>query len=632
MGQQILAMMRFLFLLCLCLCILATTAFAATAAPAPWAFQPLAAGYAAGATDPTGALLPGLISDAARARLAAWAPVLRETHNRLNTAVLYYTHGEVGAEDDMLAGLLACGIQPVCGTDVAGRRLIIAAKAAQQANVRALREAVAAGAVLCITPDADPAVAKAFNADKQLVGDQRCMFSNVVVGRGYVQYLVCSPTFGAPGYRQLLHDLLQRAGVSEEFGFTGSDGFDPRGLLGFMLESADGTQAYLVAVAQQAVHARLYLNPRVNGVRDLNAGTTLAWQPPAWEADPHGRYIELSLAQGDVALLALLEETPGGSVQVQPAQYSLGDEPTLAVQVQRVDADGHPAPRTHVFHVALRGADGSTPDGAQAYATGPSPQVLLLPVTAVASGRWRLVADDLTDGAHAECVIDKRAPGAPAPGVRLSWTWPAAMVRGRPLPATLTLTASDAQAALPHFPLVFCDEPGVAVSIGKPHSSGAGTLAVPFSFTVPPATAAKAIFFCLDADCQVLGGAALALPPAYRLTLDPLPPLAPGAIQATLRGAVVSSVADSPTLAISLDIPASCVISGSRRFTVQPGKPGTPALFSVTVRVRGLPARIAVAARVPGFAPLRGEWTLARGDSGAGLQALPHIPDPLSQR
>ncbi len=648
-------MIRNICLLFLCLCALACATLAVAQATAPFAFHAPGYGYLDGVVDPTGALLPGRAGAVARARLAAWAPVLRETRNRYNTEVLLYAHGGGGADDGMLAGLLACGIQPAYGATLSGRRLIIAAKAARAGEVTALRAAVEAGALLYITPEADPAIARAFglipasnkmstprvidlsglrgdfpalagvkisaspagggnvsagSTLKRVNAGKRLIAWSGAVGHGRVLYLNCTPTPGVPANRALLHALLQRAGVQEAFSFTGASGSAAAGILGFLLESVDGTQAYLVAVATQQQHARLYLRDRrLTSVRDLDTARTLPWHTNA-----RGRYVEVSLAQGDGTVLALLAGRPGGSVQVLPAQASVGDEAVLAVQVKRVDATGHLLPCSHAFRVSLRGVDGAPLAGTPVTAAGPSPQVLLLPITrAVTPGHCSLAADDLTDGTQTCRALEKRAPGKPAPGVQLTWGLPPELVRGRPLHGTLTLTAPVTGGALPQVPLVFCDEPGVAITIDRPHASGAGVLIAPFTFTVPPTTTARSIFLGVDADCHVLGGTVLALPPAYRLELDPLPRLAKGATQMTLRGTVVSSVAAAPALDIMLGIPAACFISGGQHLTVQPAQPGTPASFSVTVRLHGLPtSRIQVFALAPGFPPVRAEWNMAK--------------------
>ncbi len=501
----ILSSARYACLLFLCLC---AAAWSLAAAAAPFAFQPAASGYFDGVVDPSGILLPGHVSAVVQARLDSWAPVLRETRNRLRTEVLLYGHGWVGMEDGMLAGLLACGIQPECGSEVNGRRLIIAAQAARQADANALHAVPSRRGRCYASPrrltrrsrrhsgltllrgkprapckldlhglqDDFPTLAgvqitaslarggtvNAHSPLKRVMSGKRVIAWYGAVGQGRVLCLNATPSPGVGAHAALLRALLQRAGVAEAFRFTDASGHAVDGIVGFQVESADGTQSYVVAAAQQQVHARLYLsNRRLTGVRELDTAKSMTLH-----TDARGRYVEVTLAQGDGTLLVLREGAPGGTLQVQPAQYSLGEETALAVQVKRVDAVGCRVPLTHAFRVSLRGADGAVLPGATVSAAGPSPQVLMLPITpAVVPGRWQLMAEDLTDGTRVGSTIDKRLPGTPAPGLRLSWELPREVMRGCPLHGTLTLTSPGADVALPRFPLVYCDEPGVGIEV-----------------------------------------------------------------------------------------------------------------------------------------------------------------------
>jgi hypothetical protein len=512
-------------------------------------------------------------------RIHPLAPVLLGVRNRVETGVLYYHPGWSSLENGLFEGLLACGVQPDCGTNTTGRKLLVLQRSSGAPDTNAIIRAVRDGAGLVFTPDAYSNAAPAFGltllpvsipagikhtpaieldlsvlkesfpglngthvlgipggegvlaSDSPLQavrqGDRTIAWTGVV-GKGWVLCLNARLPLNRPASGAFTRAMLDRAGIRESFRFADETGAFHSDILGSVVETADRSQAYVIVVteAKTNVQSRLYAaDPTLHAVRDLCAGRTLEWKQ-----DARGRYVDVNLPKGVGAILSLLKEKPAdGRLQVTaPAAVAGGT--TLDLVISRLPGNGVPLRTAHTYRVHLLDAGGKELPGLSVWGTGPDPVRLSIPVALTdPDGEWTVLVEDLTDGATAAVKLTKtEAPG------------------GRPVAASL-----------------------------------------------PPK-----------------------LQPPFRVLLDSTPVLEGDVILVALKGRVTTSLVDAPEVTIEPAVPAGFLMDGPARLTLNP-KPGAPAAFVFNYRLsrvdaqslrggrnQGVPVRLTS----PGLEPIETRW------------------------
>lgn len=410
-------------------------------------------GYGDRIVDRDGRLTPsGTMLKTVHDRIQPNAPILLAVRNHLSKDVLYWAPGWSSMENGLFEGLLACGIQPDCGTNVTGRKLIVMQKSSRTQGSDSVRPAAEAGAIVVMTTAAADAALAAFGitAAQPTAGgkedattaptpfDMRTLKNvlpsvaggpiNLRPGRGVIvshdsplkpiqsgdQTLAWAGPVGQgwalcfngdlPLDRRanahLMRAVLEYAGVPLPFQFTDGSGEPDPDVLGAMVETPDGSQRYLIVVSEaaRAVHTRLRPGAGVNTVRDLCSGASLPWAE-----DGAGRYVAVDLAQGVGTFLALLPEAVAGGLKIE-APETVADGETLRLTVTRLDADGRAVRAAHTIRMRVAAADGQELPALTRWSTGTGPVRLSAPIALNdPPGAWTVEVDDLTDG-HREQV------------------------------------------------------------------------------------------------------------------------------------------------------------------------------------------------------------------------------------
>jgi hypothetical protein len=350
-------------------------------------------------------------------RIQPLAPVLLGVRNRIDTDVLYYHPGWASLENGLFEGLLACGVQPDCGTNLTGRKLLVFQDSKGTTDSNALIHAAREGAGLIFSPIAYSNVAAAFNLPLSpvLIGARTNGWTGRV-GQGWILGLTTPLPTNRPANAAFMRALLDQAGIKETFRFTDEAGAFHPGILGSLVETADRSQSYVIVVAESAadIQSRFRpMDPAILAVRDLCAENTLEWKQ-----DAAGRYVEVNLPKGVGTMLALIKESSGDRLQVSaPASISGGQ--TLSLALAKLDAKGVPLKTSHTFRIRILGPDGRELPGLANFGTGPGPVTLSQPVAlSDPPGEWTIQAEDLTDGSTATAKLIKNdsatAPTAPA--------------------------------------------------------------------------------------------------------------------------------------------------------------------------------------------------------------------------
>ncbi len=339
-------------------------------------------------------------------RIQPLAPVLLATRNRIETGVLYYHPGWASLENGLFEGLLACGIQPDCGTNLTGRNLIVLQTPGSASDTNALIRAAQEGAGLIFTAEAYSNAATAFSLTWSPVpeGAQTNAWT-ARLGKGWILRLNSLPPLNRPASGAFMSSLLERAGVTQPFRFTDETGaFHPH-ILGSLVETADRSQAYVIVVTESRtnVQSRFYAtDPAIRAVRDLCDSRTLEWKQ-----DSHGRYVDVPLPKGVGTLLALLRDPSDGRLQVTaPPTVAGGD--TLSLEIARLPGNGKALRNAHTYRLRFFEAGEKEMPALSTWGTGPSPVGISLPVALTdPEGPWTVQAEDLTDGTTASVKLTK---------------------------------------------------------------------------------------------------------------------------------------------------------------------------------------------------------------------------------
>ena len=314
-------------------------------------------------------------------RIQPLAPVLLGTRNRIETDVLYYHPGWASLENGLFQGLLACGVQPDCSTNLTGRKLLVF-------------------------------------QDSKGTAASNALIRTALEGAGIFLFDARTNACNRPANAAFMRTLLDRAGIKETFRFTDDAGAFHPGILGTVVETADRSQAYVIAVTESAadVQSRFRASdPAILAIRDLCAEKTLDWKQ-----DAAGRYVEVNLSRGVGTMLALIKEPSGGKLQMTaPASISGGQ--TLSVALAKLDAKGAPVQAAHTFRTRILGPDGLEIPGLSSFGTGTGPVTLSKPVALTdPPGDWTVQAEDMTDGSTATAKLIKNDTETASPAAAIA--------------------------------------------------------------------------------------------------------------------------------------------------------------------------------------------------------------------
>lgn len=214
-----------------------------------------------------------------------------------------------------------------------------------------------------------------------------------------------------------------------------------------------------------------------------------------------------------------------------------------------------------------------------------------------------------------------KPPGERPPLPPLSASFSKTLTRGAANRGILLLRSdSDQPSALEGLSLR-CLEPGVALNLEATQASlpAQGRVELPFTLEIEPSARARNALLTLRTGKELVGGIPVALPPPFRLELEPLPEFRGDLTLAVLRGHVLSSLAAPPKITIEARLPESCLLAGSNSFAVQPAAPFTPTPFAFSVMMpHGLAQAlrgsrnegVEVALKAEGFEPVRSAWKI----------------------
>lgn len=364
---------------------------------------------------------------------------------------------------------------------------------------------------------------------------------------------------------ELVRALFARAGVKEPFRIVDAQGKIHPFVRALEAEPHAGGQRYLYVVSESAGRlvpnedpkkvamtlatdkqfaARLQIfDPGVKAVRDLRTSKMLPVQ-----ADAKGATVELALAAGQGTVLALLPAVPAGTLTIHLSQNDVAGLEQLHIALS-------PRPDGHTVWVRFLDPQGQEVEALSQWATAPGPHLFTAAFAANDPvGEWTVVAEDMTDGTRAQTKLVRQAKPC---GLRVAWVPARKLVRGAPSAAALRLT-NGGTAPLPLSGLtVRCQTPGIGVSIPATTDSvpAGGTLELPLTLEIAPATRPGPAFVELRRGDAVLGGTRLDVPEPFAVTFETTPYLDGDLIITEIRGVLRTSAAAATP--ITLRLPAS---------------------------------------------------------------------------
>ena len=388
----------------------------------------------------------GLAFGRAVAKIKAKQEVLLATRNAVDRDVLLLSVGDSGYASafslEFYDAVLQSGVLPDYGSDLAGRKLVMTgARDLPAETVGALGKFVEGGGSLVVLSRVSPPLLRRLGLQREaekLRGSSAAKVTlteppamlKATLGKGAAWLLNFDFRYGkdldsryaptgkvrreAEAHRRAVAAVLEAAGVAPAFRTVDADGSAMPYVHVEPLATADGSQRYLIAYADDRLpkamaSARGQMRVNVPGVRsvyDVYAERALPLRD--------GRF-PFNLPPGEGSVFALLTEAPT-TVEVTPevSEFGPGRPLRAALRVQRSDGKGSQC--EHALNVRVFGPAGKeiAPLHRRVSVRGQG-VVSVLPAWSDPDGPWRIVAHDLTTGARGEARVHKRNAAAPPP-------------------------------------------------------------------------------------------------------------------------------------------------------------------------------------------------------------------------